>query len=109
MLLLCVVFALVTVGFVVPCLLDIARTPQHDFGLAAKQTWLLVVVLFWVFGAAAWVLIGRRDVRSRQLWSNPHGGPGSARQHAFRRHPAGRHAGFQFADAVLGRRAAAPP
>ncbi len=109
MLLLCVVFALITVGFVVPCLLDIARTPQHDFGLAAKHTWLLVVVVFWGFGAAAWVLVGRRDVRARQVWSEPPRGLASGRQRAFRRHPAFRDAGFQFADAVLGRRAAASP
>src|SRR6266581_1566075 len=80
MLLLCVVFALITVGFVVPCLLDIARTPQHDFGLAAKHTWLLVVVVFWGFGAAAWVLVGRRDVRARQVWSEPPRGLASGRQ-----------------------------
>jgi hypothetical protein len=111
MLLLCVVFALITIGFVVPCVLDIARTPRHDFDLPAKQTWLVVVVVFWAFGAAAWLLAGRRDVRTRQQWNDVPGGQVLGQQRAFRRHPAGRgsDAGFQFADAVLGRRAAAAP
>jgi Phospholipase_D-nuclease N-terminal len=108
MLLLCVVFALITAGFVVPCLLDIARTPRHDFGLATKRTWLLVVIAFWVFGAAAWVIVGRRDVQATQMWSGS-ATRAAGRQRAFRRHPASREAGFQLADAVLGRKPVAPP
>jgi hypothetical protein len=111
MLLLCVVFVLITVGFVLPCVLDIARTPQRDFDFPAKQTWLVVVAVFWAFGAAAWLLVGRRDVRTRQLWNDAAGGHALGQQRALRRHPASRasDAGFQFADAVLGRRAAAGP
>jgi hypothetical protein len=50
-------------------------------------------------------------VRIRQLWNDMAGSGDPGRQRALRRHPAGRtpDAGFQFADAVLGRRAAAPP
>lgn len=65
MLLLCAVFALLTVGFVIPCVIDIAVTPSSHFDVPSKQTWLIVAVAFWVFGAATWLLVGRRDVRMR--------------------------------------------
>lgn len=65
MLLLCALFALLTVGFVIPCVIDIAMTPGSHFDVPSKQTWLIVAVGFWVFGAATWLLIGRRDVRMR--------------------------------------------
>src|SRR6266851_961015 len=68
MLLLCVIFALITLGFVVPCVIDIATTPRHHFGLPTKETWLVVAIAFWAFGAAAWLLAGRRDVRVQRLW-----------------------------------------
>ena len=65
MLLLCAVFALLTVGFVVPCVIDIATTPGSHFDVPSKQTWLIVAAAFWVFGSATWLLVGRRDVRMR--------------------------------------------
>jgi hypothetical protein len=65
MLLLCAIFALLTVGFVIPCVIDIAMTPGNHFYVPSKQTWLIVAVAFSVFGAAAWLLVGRRDVRMR--------------------------------------------
>jgi hypothetical protein len=65
MLLLCAVFALLTVGFVVPCVIDIAMTPGSHFDVPSKQTWLIVAVAFWAFGSATWLLVGRRDVRMR--------------------------------------------
>lgn len=85
MLLLCAVFALLTAGFVVPCVIDIAMTPASHFDIPSKQTWLIVAVAFWVFGAATWLIIGRRDVRMNavcdgmtdglmfddRLWSSP--------------------------------------
>ena len=74
MLLLGVAFALLTVGLVVPCVLDIATTPRHHFDLPTKQNWLIVVIAFWVFGAAAWLLLGRREVRMRRLWDDVAGG-----------------------------------
>ena len=67
MLLLCAVFALLTVGFVLPCVIDIAMTPASHFDVPSKQTWLIVTVAFSVFGAATWLLIGRRDVRMRAV------------------------------------------
>jgi hypothetical protein len=68
MLLLCVIFALITLGFVAPCVIDIAMTPRQHFGLPGKETWLVVAVAFWAFGAAAWLIAGRRDVQAQRLW-----------------------------------------
>src|SRR5215472_3478064 len=70
MLLLCVAFALLTVGFVAPCVLDVATTPGHLFDLPSKRTWVVVTAAFWVFGAAVWLLIGRREVQMRQHWDD---------------------------------------
>lgn len=70
MLVLCVIFALLTVGLVVPCVIDIATTPKHHFDLPSRQTWLIVVIAFWVFGAAGWLLLGRREARMHQLWDD---------------------------------------
>jgi Phospholipase_D-nuclease N-terminal len=111
MLLFYVLFALITIGFVVPCIIDIAMTPRHDFEQPTKHMWLLVVVAFWAFGAVVWLLVGRRDVRMRQMWNDVTSSRAFAQQEALRRHPAGRTAddGYQFADAVLQRQAAAPP
>ena len=68
MLLLCVIFVLITLGFVVPCVIDIAMTPRQHFGLPGKETWLVVAIAFWAFGAAAWLIAGRHDVRAQRLW-----------------------------------------
>lgn len=59
------IFALLTVGFVIPCVVDIAMTPSNHFAVPSRKTWLIVAVVFWVFGAATWLLIGRRDARMR--------------------------------------------
>ena len=86
MLLLSVIIALVTVGFVVPCIIDIATTPRYYFDLPSKQTWLVVAVAFWLFGAAAWLLVGRRDVRAQWAFDQMTLGPGG-RMHAFGHRP----------------------
>jgi hypothetical protein len=108
MLLLGVAFALLTVGLVVPCLIDIATTPRHLFYLPTKQSWLIVVVVFWVFGAAAWLILGRRDVRMHRLWDDVSGSWAPARGRA---HPASRGArpDYPFGDAGRGRHAAMAP
>jgi hypothetical protein len=67
MLLACAIFALLTVGFVAPCVIDIAMTPSLHFGVPSKKMWLIVAVAFWAFGAATWLLVGRRDVRMRAV------------------------------------------
>ena len=77
MLLLGVAFALLTVGLVVPCVIDIATTPRYLFDLPTKQNWLIVVIGFWVFGAVAWLLLGRSEERRvgkecRSRWSPYH-------------------------------------
>jgi hypothetical protein len=86
MLLLGVAFGLLTVGLVVPCVIDIATTPRHHFDLPTKQNWLVVVIAFWVFGAAAWLLLGRREVRMRRLWDDVTGSWVPARE-AHHAHP----------------------
>ncbi|HET9897728.1 MAG TPA: PLD nuclease N-terminal domain-containing protein [Streptosporangiaceae bacterium] len=92
-------------------MIDIAMTPSYHFDLPSKRLWLTVLVAFWVFGAVAWLLIGRRDVRMRavcddltgswssgthqSLWSAPNRGtrpgiwPGTGRRghDAMRQHP----------------------
>ena len=101
MLLLCAIFALLTVGFVIPCVIDIAMTPSNHFYVPSKQTWLIVAVAFSVFGAATWLFIGRRDVRMRAacddlsdglmftddggLWSSPSQRTGLRDRSAIRR------------------------
>src|SRR5258708_21830994 len=81
MLILGVVFALLTGGLVIPCVIDIAMTPSHQFDLPSKQSWLIVVIGFWVFGAAAWLVLGRKDVRMHRLWDDVSGSWVSAGGH----------------------------
>jgi hypothetical protein len=90
MLLSLVVFALLTVGFCVPCLLDIARTPRYEIRSLTKGSWLVLVIVFWVFGGIAWLMLGRPGgrlalIRRDAAWQAR---PGPAA--ALRRHPAGR-------------------
>jgi hypothetical protein len=53
------IFVLLTVGFVLPCLLDIANTPDWEFSTMSKGMWMMVAGVFWVFGAIAWLALGR--------------------------------------------------
>jgi hypothetical protein len=90
MLLPLVLFALVTVGICVPCLLDVARTPRYLVRTMTKTSWLIVVIVFWVFGSVAWLLLGRPGgrlvlLRRDEAWLAR---PGPAE--AVRRHPASR-------------------
>jgi hypothetical protein len=110
MLLLCVVFALVTLGFVVPCVIDIATTPRHHFGLPSKQTWLVVATSFWAFGAAAWLIAGRREVRAQGEWLDATG-PWAYSGEAAAAYGTGRAdgAGFRLGGTWRGRQAAMAP
>ena len=89
MLLAVILFGLVTVGFVVPCLIDVAVTPAGDLRSLTKPAWLLIVACLSAFGAAAWLAVGRPDRRS-VLPRYLAGAPPVGQQEALRRHPAGR-------------------
>src|ERR1700685_3830348 len=79
MLLVCVLFALVTVGIVVPCAIDAATSPPWAVRNLARRDWLLVIVVCSIFGCMAWLIGGRRRRRphgSRGGISAPPGWPG---------------------------------
>jgi hypothetical protein len=91
MLLVGVLFGLVTVGFVVPCLIDVAVTPAAEMRSLTKPAWVLAIVFGSVFGAVAWLTAGRPDRRWRTpLPGHLPGAPSLGSQEALRRHPAGR-------------------
>jgi hypothetical protein len=89
MLLAVILFGLVTIGFVVPCLIDVAVTPASDLRSLTKPAWLLIVACLSAFGAAAWLAVGRPDRRT-SLPRYLAGAPPIGQQEALRRHPAGR-------------------
>jgi hypothetical protein len=96
-------FALLTVGFVMPCLIDALRTPPFAIRSLSKQTWVLLILLLSVIGAAAWLIAGRPDGR----WHVPvmphlDGLQGIRQQEALRRHPAGRHGGLGLEEVLAG-------
>jgi Phospholipase_D-nuclease N-terminal len=99
MLLIAVLFALVTVGLVGPCLIDVAITPQQEVRRFSKRAWVLALVFFNIFGAFAWLALGRphgywRTQQARRLA----GTPGMGAAEALRRHPAGRAMGLDVED-----------
>ena len=88
----CALIILFSVGFVLPCMLDITMTPDSEFTTFSKGTWLVIAGAFWVFGATAWLLVGR----PRRLGihrSNPYPAGGFGPYEALLRHPAARAAG----------------
>jgi hypothetical protein len=90
MLLALVLFGLVTVGFVVPCLIDVAVTPSGELRRLTKTTWVLLIVFFSAFGATAWLVAGRPDRDGRIVPHHLEDAPFFSPQDALRRHPAGR-------------------
>jgi hypothetical protein len=84
----CALIVLFSVGFVLPCMLDIATTPDTEFMTFGKGTWLLIAGAFWVFGAAAWLIAGRPQRPAFLRRSNPYGAGGMGAAQAFLRHPA---------------------
>ena len=90
MLLALVLFGLVTVGFVVPCLIDVAVTPPGELRRLTKPAWVLLIVFFSAFGATAWLVAGRPDRRARMLPDHLEDAPYFSPEDALRRHPAGR-------------------
>lgn len=91
MLLVGILFGLVTLGFVVPCLVDVAVTPASELRSLTKPAWVLAIVFLSVFGAVAWLAAGRPDRRGRPLLPRHLEGASSfGPQDALRRHPATR-------------------
>jgi hypothetical protein len=90
MLLAVVLFGLVTVGFVVPCLIDVAVTPAGELRSLTKPAWVLLIVFLSAFGATAWLAAGRPDRRGRAVPRHLEDAPFFGPQDALRRHPAGR-------------------
>jgi hypothetical protein len=90
MFLLAALFGLVTVGLIVPCLIDVAVTPDDEVRLLAKQWWVLALVFLSVLGAVAWLVAGRPRRRSWTHWSHLADNTYFSPQDAIRRHPAGR-------------------
>jgi hypothetical protein len=82
----CALIVLFSVGFVLPCMLDITTTPDTEFMTFGKGTWLLIVGAFWIFGAAAWLIVGRPQRPMLRRRSYPRGALGQTE--AFFRHPA---------------------
>jgi hypothetical protein len=83
----CALIILFSVGFVLPVMLDITTTPDSEFTVLSKGTWLMVAGAFWIFGAAAWVIVGRPQglgVRRRPVRYGGGFGP----TEALLRHPA---------------------
>jgi hypothetical protein len=87
----CALIILFSVGFVLPCMLDVMMTPDSEFTILSKRTWLLVVGAFSVLGAAAWLLAGRPRRATHRRRHPAHGGIGPAQ--ALLRHPATQAAG----------------
>jgi hypothetical protein len=90
MLLALVLFGLVTVGFVVPCLIDVAVTPPGELRSLTKPAWVLLIVFFSAFGATAWLIAGRPNRGGRMLPDYLEDAQFFGQQEALRRHPAGR-------------------
>jgi hypothetical protein len=89
----------VTVGFVVPCLIDVVITPEWEYRRFTRPTWLLLIIFLSVPGALAWLLAGRPfGVRRYGRHSDRRRAPfryrhrinvsGFEAAEAFRRHPA---------------------
>jgi hypothetical protein len=88
----CALIVLFSVGFVLPVMLDITTTPDSEFIALSKGTWLMLAGAFWIFGAAAWLLVGRpRRPHLRHRYGRYGDGFGPAE--ALLRHPAAQAAG----------------
>jgi hypothetical protein len=93
MVLACLIFALFTVGVVVPCIIDIMTTPPWAVRTLSQASWLMIAILLSVFGCAAWLIIGRPRYRGPRLPLLSRGataGLAIGPAEALRRHPAGR-------------------
>jgi hypothetical protein len=89
----CALIVLFSVGFVLPCMLDITMTPDSEFTTLSKGMWLMVAGVFWIFGAAAWLIVGRPRRLPLAHRSGRYGATGFSQSEALMRHPATQSAG----------------
>lgn len=52
----------VIIGVWAYAIIDVFGTPPDEVRTVSKPIWVVAVLLFWVFGAAAWFLFGRPRV-----------------------------------------------
>jgi hypothetical protein len=98
----CALIILLTVGFVLPCMLDVTTTADSEFMVFSKGTWLLIVGAFWVFGAVAWLAVGRpHRLGLRRRLSSPYPAGGYGPADALLRHPAAQ-AATSYSELVSG-------
>ena|ERR1700689_2547440 len=81
----CALIILFSVGFVLPCMLDISTTPESEFDTLSKGMWMMLAGAFWIFGATAWLLVGRPR---RPGYRYGRYGDGFGPAEALLRHPA---------------------
>jgi hypothetical protein len=84
----CALIILVSVGFVLPCMLDITMTPDSEFTVMSKGTWLFVAGAFWIFGSVAWLVFGRPRRPSMRYRTGHYYGNRYGARDALMRHPA---------------------
>lgn len=89
----CALIVLFSVGFVLPCMLDITTTPDSEFMTLSKGMWLMVTGAFWIFGAAAWLFVGRPQRLALRHRYGRRYGDGFSHAEALLRHPATQAAG----------------
>jgi hypothetical protein len=73
-------------------MLDVTTTPDSEFMTLSKGMWLMVVGVFWIFGATAWLLVGRPQ-RPSLMHGGSRYGTGMTAAEAQLRHPATQAAG----------------
>ena len=105
--LVCALIILLTVGFVLPCMLDVTITPDTEFMTFGKGTWLVIIGAFWVFGAVAWLVVGRPRRLGFMRTSSPYPAGGYSPAESLLRHPAAQ-AASGYVDPAGGLFVAAP-
>jgi hypothetical protein len=89
----CGLIVLFSIGFVLPCMLDITTTPDSEFTTLSKGMWLMIAGAFWIFGAAAWLIVGRPQRPSLHNYRPRRHGDVFGATDALLRHPAAQAAG----------------
>jgi hypothetical protein len=74
-------------------MLDITTTPDSEFTTLSKGMWLMIAGAFWIFGAAAWLIVGRPQRLSLYHYRPRRHGDVFGPADALLRHPATQSAG----------------